>query len=80
MTIDYVKNAVVENVNEVYFKHNGKQCGIELQADGFACTYDMWYGDKLKAYKDFDELANDPFFDGKSLVDLLKNGLEVFFS
>lgn len=79
MTVDYVKDAVVENFNEVYFDYNNKQCGIEPQADGFSCTYDMWYGDKLKTYSNFDELVVDPFFDGKSITDLLDGGMEFNF-
>lgn len=79
MTVAYVKDAVVENFNEAYFDYNGKHCGIEPQADGFSRTYDMWYGDKVKTYSDFDELATAPFFDGKTLADLLDSGMEFCF-
>ena len=69
MTFDYVKNAVIEDMNDVYFTYKGVNCGIEIH--GTSDAFDLLWGDEIKIVSGgFDTAISDPFFDGKSFLEL----------
>lgn len=79
MTLEYVKKAIVEDCNEMYFTYEGKECGIDIEVHNSIYSFDMWFGGQLRTYNNFDEMVTDPFFGGKSIADLVKEGVEFGF-
>lgn len=56
------------HVSHVIFEYNGKNCGI----DPFSNTnFDVWYGDKIEKMTSIEDVFHSPFFDGKSLADII---------
>lgn len=69
MTFDYLRKAVVEDVNDFYFNYKGVNCGVEIHDT--LDTFDLLYGDKTKTIDGgFDVAVREPFFDGKSVLDI----------
>lgn len=62
---------LVENANNLYFEYNNKKCGIESEFIVGLPIFEMWCGDKIKKYYDFESLISDPFYDGKTLLDVV---------
>ena len=77
--IDGVRNAMFQEGNMIYFLHNGKECGADIEGGFPAFKFLVWCGEKNKYYNSFEKMANDDFFDGCSLVSLLDT-VEVYFS
>jgi hypothetical protein len=75
MTILDLKKSIVECGNGFYFFFNGKQCGVEPNVQDSIITFESWYGTKLKKYDNFSEVISDKFFGGKSLTELLSEGV-----
>ena len=75
-------NDFIHDLTEEYgtaeFVYNDKKCGVEPEVKDSAITYCMWYGDKWKDYSDKDELLNDPFFNRRSLTDVLQEVVVSF--
>lgn len=78
MTLDKLRENIVGSANEMYFEYNGKKSGVDQTITDSIPVYDVWHGDETKRYFDFDEMVNDAFFSGKSIVELL-NEVEFFF-
>lgn len=78
MVIEEIRKAITEDGNDVYFELGGKKCGIEPTLEDGIFTFEVWCGTNLKEYQDFDVMVHDPFFDGKSIIDLL-DVVEIFF-
>lgn len=71
MTIDKLKDAVIGCGNSLYFTYHGEAAGIEPTVKNSVFSYEMWHGTKYRSANDFDEMVNDKFFDGKSLLDIM---------
>ena len=78
ITIKYLKDAF-ETGNHIYFNYKGKQSGVEPNVENSVFTYEMWYGEKWKEYDSFEKMITDKFFDGKSIVDLIKEKVDFRF-
>lgn len=69
MTLKYVRDAVVENWNDIYFRYNGINCGVEIH--GTLETFDLLYGDEMKTVDGgFEAAVREPFFNGYSILEL----------
>lgn len=79
MTIDYLRQAVEDDVNDFYFTHHGKSCGVEQEVHDSVSTYTAWCGDDTKQYSSFDDLIRDLFFDGDSIADIV-GSLDIRFA
>ena len=71
MTLSKIKNALFDCGNTVSFEYNGEKSGISPNVTNGFFTFDMWYGEQIKTYSDFEEMVNDHFFDEKSFSELL---------
>lgn len=71
MTIDKLRENIVNCANEMYFEYNGEQCGIDQEVQDGVVIYYLWYGTQLKEHSDFNAMINDPLFNGKAIADLL---------
>lgn len=69
MTLEYLRNAVMEDMNDFYFEYNGVNCGVEI--NGTTDKFDLFYGDNdLTVDGDFDAVIRVPFFGGESVLDI----------
>lgn len=71
MTLTEIKKNIVSNANEMHFEYKGKKCGIDQEIHDSIPKYEMWFGEKLQSYSNFDEMVKDKFFDEKSIIDLI---------
>lgn len=71
MTVDVLTNTIQSCLNDVVFIYNGKQSGITSSVNNYQSTFQVWYGDQTKNYDKIDDVLNDKFYGGKSLIDLL---------
>lgn len=78
MTLQYLKNAIEEVPEGIYFTYHGKMCGMDICIEDSVWDFYTWCGKKEAHYKTFDEMACDKFFDGKSLEELVEN-VEIGF-
>lgn len=68
----WLRHSVLEDANDFYFVYKGVNCGCEQTITNSIATYVMYYGDiKEKTYSDFEDVLNDPIFDGKALTEFL---------
>lgn len=72
MTIDKLKQLLIETNTHILFEYNGKECGI----DPFVTHYVLWYGDVDTDVKTLDEVVNAKIFDGKALVEIISDTQE----
>lgn len=69
MTFDYARNAVVEDMNDLFFVYNGVNCGLEI--NGNLLDFELFYGEEILSVKgDFDTAVGIPFFGGRSIVEI----------
>lgn len=67
-----IQKIISDCCNDVFFIYNGKKSGITSTVKNSIPTFQVWYGEKTKEYKDIDSVMSDNFFDGKSLNELLE--------
>ena len=79
MTLAELRTALYVDCSDVHFNYHNKFAGIEITAEDGVVTYEAWFGDKSKLYHNVDAVIADEFFDGKSLADLLAEGVEFWF-
>jgi len=73
MTIDDLKEKILNEGCGYTFTYNDNPCGMEPTVENGVFTFGAWSGDKNKDYKDIDELMTDEFYSGKSITELLNN-------
>ena len=66
-----LKNIIAACLDDVLFTHNGKRSGVTSEVKNSIPTFQAWHGSATKEYDNIDNLMEDKFFSGKSLVDLL---------
>ncbi len=70
MNAKSIKNLILSLTQDIEFSYNNVDGSIiPLSRDNIS----MSYGDANKNYKDVDTLLNDPFFNGKSLSDIVSD-------
>lgn len=76
MTIEELRQAVVQEGNDFYFDYKEIHAGVEFTAEDGIFYFSAWYGDKVKDYGpvEFDDVVSDKFYDGKSVAELLIEG------
>lgn len=68
MTVEKVKNRILEFCSHFTFEYDDKICGIDPYNFN---EFDMWYGENVThTASSIDEVMNKPFFDGKSLTQI----------
>lgn len=73
MTIDDIKNSILESFSVFTFEYKNKKCGIDPMSYS---EFIMWYGEDNEAVaKNIDEAMNIPLFAGKSLKELIEKKL-----
>lgn len=78
MNKDELKNIIAECCNDVVFVYRGKRSGVTSEVHDYVPTFQVWHGDAVKEYSNVDDVMNDPFYNGKSIVDLI-NEIEFAF-
>lgn len=72
MKIDELIKIISECCNDVIFEYNGKKSGITSEVHNFIPTFQAWHGDSIKEYRKVNDVITDPFYSGKSIVDLVE--------
>lgn len=73
MNAKTLTNIIKECVNDIEFTYKGKPAGITSTVNNYKPTFQAWFGDNIKEYSKVEDVMNDKFYDGKSLLDLLDN-------
>lgn len=76
MKKDNLKQIISECCNDILFNYNGLDSGITAEVANYVPRFQAWHGEKIKEYKSVDDVINDKFYSGKSLIDLI--GIVVF--
>lgn len=71
MTAKLMRDVIQDCCNDVMFTYKHKASGITSEVKDYAQIFHAWYGSETKDYNNVDELMADPFFDGKSINDLI---------
>ena len=77
MSVDEIKNAMINDGNDIYFVHNGRESGVSTTVMNSVFIFHAWFGAVTKDFKGFDEMIHDRFFGGKSIVDLV-NTVDIY--
>ena len=63
----------------VTWTYKGQNCGIDpfwsINDDTY--HYDMWYGDDLTGFSDTNGLLTAAFFDGKTIIEILSDVVDL---
>ena len=79
MTLAEMRESLGVNYSDLSFSYHGKRAGVtSIVEDGWP-TFTSWFGNAMKEYHNVDAVIADKFFDGKSLADLLAEGVEFWF-
>ena len=72
-TLSKIHNRIAETCNAVTWDYNKKHCGVDPYYDfkNKAYHFPVWYGDKDADFSSVDEVMNAPFFDGKTIAEII---------
>ncbi len=64
---------IIDLGHDAIFFYNGNKAGICSQVENYIFSFELWYGEQIKEYKniDLETVMADPFFNGKSINDLI---------
>ena len=64
---------IIDLGQDATFVYNGKKCGLFSEVENYNFSFDLWYGDQTKEFRnaELETIMSDPFFDGRSINDLL---------
>ena len=81
ITAKAIEDRIKEMCCAVTWDYNGKHCGVDpygipidkITEDRFKMKYgfDMWYGDKCATFDTAEKVMNEPFFDGKTIEEII---------
>lgn len=71
MDKETLKQIIADCCNEIVFTYQGNSAGVTLEVRCHIPTFQAWYGKNVKYYTNVDDVMTDPFYDGKSLTDLV---------
>ena len=72
---DEFMHCILDLGNDAIFDYNGKKAGLSSQVKNYVFSFQVWYGNQTKEYG---TIMADPFFDGKSINDLLEE-ITIYF-
>lgn len=72
MSKDKLLKIISDCCNDVLFTYNGKDSGITSTVSNYQPTFQVWYGNDTKEYSNVDDVINDKFYNGKSLIELIE--------
>ena len=66
--------AMINDGVDVVFTYNGQKAGLCSNVYNGVFSFQAWCGESIKVYRHMtlESVIEDPFFDGKSISDLLK--------
>ena len=70
MKANNLRDILSDCCNDVTFQYNGMDSGITVEVHDYIPVFQAWNGEKTKEYDNVDDVMNDKFYSGKSLVDL----------
>lgn len=77
MTKAELKDIIEGCCNDVIFTYLGKPSGITSEVENYIPTFQVWHGEEMiKDYHNIDDVMNDPFYSGKSLNELIDEGVD----
>ena len=64
---------IIDLGHDATFCYNSNKAGISSQVENGVFSFELWYGEQIKEYKniDLETVMADSFFDGKSINDLI---------
>ena len=71
MSKDKLLKIISDCCNDILFTYNGKDSGITSTVANYQPTFQAWHGNDVKEYDNVDDVMNDKFYSGKSLVELI---------
>lgn len=77
---DEFMRCILDLGNDAIFDYNGKKAGLSSQVKNYVFSFQVWYGNQTKEYGtvELETIMADPFFDGKSINDLLEE-ITIYF-
>lgn len=72
MKTNELKQIISDCCNDVLFTYNGLKSGVTSEVYASIPFFQVWHGDTTKNYYNIDDLMNDKFFSGKSIIELSK--------
>ena len=80
MTRGELIDSMIDQGWDVAFIYNGKKCGLSSEVYNGVFSFQAWCGSGIKEYgaMNIENVINDPFFDGKSINELM-NMIEMDF-
>ena len=77
--INEIRETLLQCFNDLYFNYNGKKCGVSPKVYNSTLSYQVWYGDSIKTFSNITDVLNNPFYDGKSLKDIVGD-IDYYFT
>lgn len=71
MTRSELEKTISDCCNDVSFTYNGVPSGVTSEVHDYIPTFHAWYGEKIRAYNNIEDVMSDEFYGGKSLNDLV---------
>lgn len=68
VTASFLKYRINSLIQHVVFDYKGIPCGVDPLSHE---KFDVWYGTKTETMTSIDDVMNKPFFDGKSLTEII---------
>lgn len=77
MNENEIRKIISDCCNDIWFVYNGKKSGITSEVKNYIPKFQAWHGDSIKYYDNDNDVMNDKFYSGKSLVELLDSQEEI---
>ena len=71
MSKDEMTSVISDCCNDVIFVYNSKKSGITSEVKDHVPTFQAWHGSEVKEYNNVDDVINDNFFSGKSIIEIM---------
>ena len=77
MNKNELRKIINDCCNDVWFVYNGKKSGITSEVKNYVPKFQAWHGDSIKYYDNVNDVMNDDFYSGKSLIELIDSGEDI---
>lgn len=68
ITAKAVQDRIAEICSAVTWVYNNKPCGVDPYG---SYKFVMWYGDVVEEFTTVEDVMNEPFFDGKTIEEII---------